>query len=188
MRAGPFSAEQRAWWTAAANAACGAGFGYGVLWLVGKIGSLMFRKEAMGGGDIKLFAAIGAFLGIVNCLYVLFLSSLLGASFGIASLIASRWRGGAGRASEEMGEADAESLTARAMEYIYPDETPTDDSGRTRDRAALLNLLTQPPPSRTMRRHLPFGPYLAMASFLVMLYQPYFDAFVQRYLGLFGAL
>ncbi|MCA9736374.1 MAG: prepilin peptidase, partial [Gemmatimonadetes bacterium] len=37
-----------------------------------------FKKDAMGGGDIKMMAMIGAFLGTGGVLLTLFLGSLLG--------------------------------------------------------------------------------------------------------------
>ena len=41
----------------------GAVTGGGVLWLIAVIGSAVLRKKAMGGGDIKLMALNGLFLG-----------------------------------------------------------------------------------------------------------------------------
>lgn len=41
----------------------GAVAGWLVLWLIAVIGSAVLRKKAMGGGDIKLMALIGLFLG-----------------------------------------------------------------------------------------------------------------------------
>ncbi|TVP79026.1 MAG: prepilin peptidase, partial [Gemmatimonadales bacterium] len=38
-----------------------------------------FRKEAMGGGDIKMMAMVGAFLGWQGVLLTLFLGAFLGA-------------------------------------------------------------------------------------------------------------
>ena len=52
------------------------------------MGEKIFRQEALGGGDIKLIAGIGAYAGIINVLWVIFLASVLGAVAGIA-LIAS---------------------------------------------------------------------------------------------------
>lgn len=42
------------------------------LYAMGVMGSILFRKEAMGGGDIKLLAMLGAFLGAKKALLVLF--------------------------------------------------------------------------------------------------------------------
>lgn len=59
-------------------AAIGAGVGFGVLWLVAVLGEAAFKKPAMGGGDIKMMAFIGAFIGWQGVLLTIFLGSLLG--------------------------------------------------------------------------------------------------------------
>lgn len=56
----------------------GAAVGFGVLFLVAKVGTWMFKKEAMGGGDLKMMGMVGAFLGIPGVLLTLFLGALLG--------------------------------------------------------------------------------------------------------------
>jgi leader peptidase (prepilin peptidase) / N-methyltransferase len=57
--------------------------GGGILWLSG-YGYYMFTKRmGLGGGDIKLMAAIGAFLGLDLMILTLFVSSFLGAIVGI---------------------------------------------------------------------------------------------------------
>jgi leader peptidase (prepilin peptidase)/N-methyltransferase len=43
----------------------------------------LFGKEGMGGGDIKLLAMIGAFLGWVPAILTIFLGSVLGSVVGI---------------------------------------------------------------------------------------------------------
>lgn len=48
--------------------------GGGILFLVGWLGSVIFRKDAMGGGDIKLLAMLGAFLGVKKALLIFFVS------------------------------------------------------------------------------------------------------------------
>ncbi len=60
------------------QALLGAGIGFGVLWLVAKAGTRLFKKEAMGGGDLKMMGMVGAFLGVHGVLLTLFLGALLG--------------------------------------------------------------------------------------------------------------
>lgn len=61
------------------QAGAGALTGFLLLWFVAWAGEKAFGKEAMGGGDIKMMAMIGAFLGIPGVLLTIFLGSLLGA-------------------------------------------------------------------------------------------------------------
>lgn len=61
----------------------GALVGGGVILLVGYIGEFVFKKEAMGGGDVKLMAMVGAFLGWKLALLTIFFASLIGAVIGI---------------------------------------------------------------------------------------------------------
>ena len=56
----------------------GAVTGFSLLWVIGFGGSLLLKKEAMGGGDIKMMAMVGAFLGWQGVLLTIFLGSLLG--------------------------------------------------------------------------------------------------------------
>jgi leader peptidase (prepilin peptidase)/N-methyltransferase len=60
------------------EALLGAGVGFGVLWMVAKAGTSLFKKEAMGGGDLKMMGMVGAFLGVPGVLLTLFLGALLG--------------------------------------------------------------------------------------------------------------
>ena len=56
--------------------------GGGVTWAIRIVGSAIFRREAMGFGDVKLMAMIGAFLGWQAALLTMFLGCLLGAIVG----------------------------------------------------------------------------------------------------------
>jgi len=66
--------------------------GGGILYLIALLGTSVFKREAMGGGDIKLISGVGAFLGAVNVLWVIFLASLLGAITGGALRIAGKYK------------------------------------------------------------------------------------------------
>ncbi|MDX1566448.1 MAG: prepilin peptidase [Longimicrobiales bacterium] len=57
----------------------GAAVGFVLLWAVGWLGTRAFQKDAMGGGDIKMMAMVGAFLGWPGVLLTIFLGSFLGA-------------------------------------------------------------------------------------------------------------
>ena len=54
------------------------GLALGLLWIVAFLGSKAFGKDAMGGGDIKMMAMIGAFLGWPGVLLTLFLGAVCG--------------------------------------------------------------------------------------------------------------
>lgn len=64
--------------------------GGGGLLLVALLGNWIFRKESMGGGDIKLAAALGAFLGWHLVVLVFFLSALVGSLASGVWLLVSR--------------------------------------------------------------------------------------------------
>jgi len=59
-------------------AALGAAVGFGILWLVGTVGTWVFKEDAMGGGDIKMMAMVGAFLGWQGVLLTIFLGAFAG--------------------------------------------------------------------------------------------------------------
>jgi leader peptidase (prepilin peptidase) / N-methyltransferase len=72
------------------NAFLGVVVGGGILWALAWASPYLFGKEGMGGGDIKLLAMIGAFLGWKPALLTIMIGSLTGSVIGI-SLIAFRF-------------------------------------------------------------------------------------------------
>jgi leader peptidase (prepilin peptidase)/N-methyltransferase len=64
------------------SAAIGGGFLYGLA----KTASWLLQKEAMGAGDAKLLAALGAFLGWSSFPWILAVSSILGTAVGLLIL------------------------------------------------------------------------------------------------------
>lgn len=65
----------------------GALVGGGSIYILGLFGKLVFRKEAMGFGDVKFMAMIGSFLGWKKVLLVFFLAPFFGAPIGIVQKI-----------------------------------------------------------------------------------------------------
>jgi leader peptidase (prepilin peptidase)/N-methyltransferase len=76
------------------SAVIGAVAGYLALWLVYWGFKLATGKEGMGYGDFKLLAAIGAWLGWTALPLVVLLSSVVGATIGIALIVLGRHQKG----------------------------------------------------------------------------------------------
>jgi len=72
-----------AWPQGLLNSVIGMLAGGGSIYLMGLLGELVFKREAMGGGDVKLMAMIGAFLGWRLALMTFFIAPLFGAVIGV---------------------------------------------------------------------------------------------------------
>ena len=166
-------------WEAFAWSVVSAALGWGLLWGVGLLGRLLFRKDAMGGGDIKLFAFLGAYLGALNCLWVLFLSAMVGSVLGVSLLVAHRIVGREERKTIELrpepstgippsGDADS-TIGVGDQTPAGPDNPP--------DAPAALTLTVVRNTARQLH-HFPYGPYIALAALLVL----FFHQEVNRYM------
>jgi len=54
-----------------------------IIYLLGLLGNFLFKKESMGGGDIKLLAMIGAFTGWKLVILTFFIAPVFGSIVGI---------------------------------------------------------------------------------------------------------
>lgn len=88
-------------WPVFLDALIGAAVGAGVIFLVGFLFDQVYFKllkkpavegetESMGGGDVKLLAMIGAFLGWQNVLLTFFLAPFLGLVIGMYNLVVKK--------------------------------------------------------------------------------------------------
>ncbi|MBI3306386.1 MAG: prepilin peptidase [Candidatus Omnitrophica bacterium] len=78
------------WKGALIQSAFGILAGGGSLLLVGLLGNVLFRKETMGGGDIKLMAMLGAFLGVKKVFLVLFFGPFVALPYALYAKIGKK--------------------------------------------------------------------------------------------------
>ena len=71
----------------------GIAVGGGAFMLVGILGQIIFKKEALGFGDVKYAAMVGAFLGWKNLILMLIVASFLGSIIGISLIYLSGKKG-----------------------------------------------------------------------------------------------
>ncbi|HTF88562.1 MAG TPA: prepilin peptidase [Planctomycetota bacterium] len=69
----------------------GLAVGGGVLLAIGSLGKLLFRRDAMGLGDVKLLAAAGGFIGPGGALAALVLGSVVASLAGVLNVVRFLW-------------------------------------------------------------------------------------------------
>jgi leader peptidase (prepilin peptidase)/N-methyltransferase len=85
------------------DALIGACAGAGMIAIVGWLGEVVRKKEAMGLGDVTLMAFVGAALGPTKALITVFLGAMLGAvAFGLIVIPVAMVRRGASREQTEL--------------------------------------------------------------------------------------
>ena len=68
----------------------GALIGYGILWIVSSVFTVILKKKAMGEGDFEVLALIGAFMGPVGAWFSLLIGSIMGLVLSGVYLAASK--------------------------------------------------------------------------------------------------
>lgn len=84
--------RETVWSAALVSSLEGLAFGFFFMWGIGWIFSKLFRRDALGFGDVKLMGAIGAFFGVSAVLFTLVVSSLLGSLAGVVLYLKGRVR------------------------------------------------------------------------------------------------
>jgi len=77
-------------WATVEASLLGVLVGGGILWLVAWSYHALTGREGMGGGDVKLLAMIGAFLGWKGVLLTLLLASFIGSAIGVVIMVRQR--------------------------------------------------------------------------------------------------
>ena len=78
------------WHVALLRSFIGAACGFGVLYAISVLGRIIFRKDAMGFGDVKLMAMFGALFGWKVVPFVLFGAAMTGSIAGIILILMRR--------------------------------------------------------------------------------------------------
>lgn len=82
------------WWQKELASLLGAAVGlFGVL-AIALIGTWIFKKEAMGGGDVKLMAGVGAFIGWQGVVTTVIMGSFFGLVYAVFLMIFKGKKGG----------------------------------------------------------------------------------------------
>jgi leader peptidase (prepilin peptidase)/N-methyltransferase len=73
--------------TGLVNSIAGVAVGGGLLWILALASPYIFGKEGMGGGDIKLMAMVGAFLGWKPTLLTIMVGAMVGSAVGLGLIL-----------------------------------------------------------------------------------------------------
>ncbi len=144
----------------------GAGFGWALLTSIAVFGRFLFKKEAMGGGDVKLFSFLGAYVGIAGTLAILFLSAVVGAVVGTALLVAHKLLG-----KDEYDEIVVSRQNVRYPPYVMGSahENGSDFPATETSPDECRSLRVARRTSRQLH-HFPYGPYIAFAALIVIMF------------------
>ncbi len=74
---------QNLWYDRLAQSALGLVCGYGVLLAAALLGNFFFKKDSMGGGDLKLMGMLGAFIGWKNVFFVFMFAPFIALPFAL---------------------------------------------------------------------------------------------------------
>jgi leader peptidase (prepilin peptidase)/N-methyltransferase len=151
-------------WYPFLNSVAGAAAGWGVLWSVGVLGELIFRKEAMGFGDVKLFGMFGAFCGLSSVLPILMIASIVGSVVGIAGIVLRKMTREAEETDPALASSKLEPEEREQLLAAHPLEP--------KEHEVVAAALEKPGVVGKPRHHLPFGPSLAVAAYVVYLWGP----------------
>ena len=153
------------------SALVGAGF---VFW-IGEIGELVFRKPAMGLGDVKLVGCIGAFCGWEGAIFSLFGGAILGCIVLLPIMLFQRL---SHREEKETTLEDVIAATDGTRQVKPEKESTAASVGSDEDEELEVGFGLE----------VPFGPMLALGGLVYFLgadrwVDPYFDTLRQVVFG-----
>ncbi len=134
------------YWHLILNRVLGGVIGAGLLLLIGFIGSIISRKDAMGHGDVKFILACGLLAGAYGLIIVLFIAFLIGGVAAVPLLIRKRLR--IARENREIRESKNPARARRILERKRKEISFADDPD-----------------------YIAFGPFLALGTLCFLLFE-----------------
>ena len=166
-----FNSLHCAWWSPLA----GAGIGAVVMLLIDFIGMLVYHKDGMGFGDVKLFLAVGVLTGFPGTIYAFIISIITATVCFVVIIISARIIGGSSeqKASEESDIPAEEAGKEEKTEDEKPSdnseneeeipETENEESGDNDDVESPAQENDEQQDGVGFGSYLAFGPYIAIA-------------------------
>lgn len=161
-----FSSE---WWQPLAGAAIGGG----AMLLINALGVLIYKKEGMGFGDVKLFAAIGILTGFPGTIYTIFISLIIACIGFIVTLIITK--AVSKRVVEIKENPDVNDEDDNDDDNIVNAEQSEADSAEKAEQSE----------EDTKGSYLAFGPYIAIGTIIYICFLDLVNSAADIYLALF---
>ncbi len=173
----------------------GALLGWGLLFGIGLLGRLLFRKDAMGEGDVLLMRGVGSIVGPWPLVFATGVAVALGAIHGMAVMAFDAIKRSkqkdevAGDEAPPPAQPIGQMLFIGVLMLLCVDvlalfiKPVAKWLERSMPEAAGLNDDAWEPPSI---RYIPFGPFLAAGTVIVLLFEPQVKGMIEEYLKQFN--
>lgn len=134
--------------------------------LINALGVLIYKREGVGFGDVKLFAAIGILTGFPGTIYTIFISLIIASIGFIVTLIIQRLNSESDESSEEISDDEEDD------DDIELSEADTSETSEISEQD-------------TKGSYLAFGPYIAIGTIIYICFFDLINNAVSMYLALF---
>ncbi len=139
-------------WQGLLQGVIGLAVGGGIIYVIAVVGKAVFKKEAMGGGDLKLMAMIGAFMGWQLVLLVLLLSAFSGAIVGVTLIVVGQVRG---------------AKLIKPLKHIVNNDP--DERAREKAQKQIDEIVEN---QTAWSSQIPFGPYIVLGALIAFFFGP----------------
>ena len=188
-----FGLLHASWWSPLAGAAMGAG----VMIIIDLIGMLVYKKDGMGFGDVKLFAAVGIITGFPGTILAFIISMITAMVCFCVILIAMRIVRSKADAQEKAADiedpARSEKLPAENAEQTQTEEetgkiscdAAQDGEKETAGCSDEQTAEENGEEAEAAGSYLAFGPYIALSLICYLVFNDFIYHMVDLYLKLF---